>query len=160
MPRYDGYPHLSTSPMSIWKWQTTPEQIQRSSERSMSGHIGLKITEIGPDFVRGRMEVDHRTMQPYGRLHGGASVVMAEELGSFGANLCLDPNEAFAVGLDINANHLRGVTGGAVIGTARPVHIGRSTQVWEIRIETEAGELACISRLTMAVVSKKAGKGG
>lgn len=140
--------------MSIWKWQTTPEQIQRTAANSMSGHIGLKITEIGPDYVRGTMPVDQRTKQPYGRLHGGANVVLAEELGSFGANMCLDPAEAFAVGLEINANHLRGVTSGTVTGTARPLHIGRSTQVWEIRIENEAGELACISRLTIAVVSK------
>jgi 1,4-dihydroxy-2-naphthoyl-CoA hydrolase len=142
------------SGMSIWKWQTTPEQIQRTAANSMSGHIGLKITEIGPDYVRGTMPVDQRTKQPYGRLHGGANVVLAEELGSFGANMCLDPAEAFAVGLEINANHLRGVTSGTVTGTARPLHIGRSTQVWEIRIENEAGELACISRLTIAVVSK------
>lgn len=140
--------------MSIWKWQTTPEQMQQMAASSMSGHIGLKVTEIGPDYVRGTMPVDQRTKQPYGRLHGGANVVLAEELGSFGANMCLDPAEAFAVGLEINANHLRGVTSGTVTGTARPVHLGRSTQVWEIRIETEAGELACISRLTVAVVSK------
>lgn len=140
--------------MSIWKWQTTPEQIQRTAATSMSGHIGLKITEIGPDYVRGTMPVDQRTKQPYGRLHGGANVVLAEELGSFGANMCLDPAEAFAVGLEINANHLRGVTSGTVTGTARPLHLGRSTQVWEIRIENEAGELACISRLTVAVVNK------
>lgn len=140
--------------MSIWKWQTTPEQMQQIAANSMSGHIGLKVTEIGPDYVRGTMPVDQRTKQPYGRLHGGANVVLAEELGSFGANMCLDPAEAFAVGLEINANHLRGVTSGTVTGTARPVHLGRSTQVWEIRIETEAGELACISRLTVAVVSK------
>lgn len=140
--------------MSIWKWQTTPEQMQQMAANSMSGHIGLKVTEIGPDYVRGTMPVDQRTKQPYGRLHGGANVVLAEELGSFGANMCLDPAEAFAVGLEINANHLRGVTSGTVTGTARPVHLGRSTQVWEIRIETEAGELACISRLTVAVVSK------
>lgn len=146
--------------MSIWKWQATPEQVQRSAADSMSGHIGLKITEIGPDYIRGTLPVDHRTKQPYGRLHGGANVVLAEELGSFGANLCLDPNEAFAVGLEINANHLRGVTAGTVIGTARPLHLGRSTQVWEIRIETEAGELACVARLTMAVVSKRTGKPG
>jgi len=140
--------------MSIWKWQTPPEQMQQMAANSMSGHIGLKVTEIGPDYVRGTMPVDQRTKQPYGRLHGGANVVLAEELGSFGANMCLDPAEAFAVGLEINANHLRGVTSGTVTGTARPVHLGRSTQVWEIRIETEAGELACISRLTVAVVSK------
>ena len=141
--------------MSPFQWRATPEQIQQMSARSMSGHIGLKITEIGDDYVRGTLPVDERTKQPYGRLHGGANVVLAEELGSLGANLCLDPNKAFAVGLEINANHLRGVTGGTVTGTARPVHIGRSTQVWEIRIENAAGELACIARLTMAVVVKQ-----
>lgn len=140
--------------MSIWKWNPGVEAAQQAAARSMSAHIGLKVTEIGPDFVRGTMPVNQHTMQPYGRLHGGANVVMAEELGSFAANLMLDPNEAFAVGLDINANHLRGVSSGTVTGTARPVHIGRTTQVWEIHIEDEAGKLACISRLTMAVVSK------
>ena len=123
----------------------------------MSAHLGIRVTEIGPDFLRGSMPVDHRTKQPYGRLHGGASVVLAEELGSFAASMCLDPQKFFTVGLDINANHLRGVTEGTVTGTARPVHVGRSTQVWEIHIVNDAGELACISRLTMAVVPLKAG---
>ena len=141
--------------MSIWKWTPGPAGAQPAALGSMSAHIGLKVAEIGDDFVRGTMPVDQKTMQPYGRLHGGASVVMAEELGSFAANLCLDPNEAFAVGLDINANHLRGVTSGSVTGTARPVHIGRTTQVWQIHIEDDAGKLVCLSRLTMAVVSKK-----
>lgn len=141
--------------MSLWKWNPGPEGANALAAQSMSGHLGLKITEIGADYVRGTMPVDHRTVQPWGRLHGGANVVLAEELGSLGANLCLDPNEAFAVGLDINANHLRGVTAGTVTGTARPVHIGRSTQVWEIRIEDEGQQLACISRLTMAVVPKR-----
>lgn len=143
--------------MSIWKWNPGLEGLEKTQAKSMSGHIGLKVIEIGPDFVRGTLPVDHRTVQPYGRLHGGANVVLAEELGSFAANMCLDPNEAFAVGLDINANHLRGVTSGHVTGTARPVHIGRSTQVWEIRIEDDKGQLACVSRLTMAVVSKNKG---
>lgn len=141
--------------MSIWKWQPDLETVQKLSAKAMGGHIGLKITEIGDDFVRGTLPIDHRTVQPWGRLHGGASVVLAEELGSTAANLCLDPREAFAVGLDINANHLRGVTSGQVTGTARPVHIGRTTQVWEIRIEDEQGQLCCISRLTMAVVPQR-----
>lgn len=140
--------------MSIWKFPPSLEAVQKLSAKVMGGHIGLEITEIGEDYIRGTLPVDHRTVQPWGRLHGGASVVLAEELGSTGANLCLDPDKAFAVGLDINANHLRGVTGGIVTGTARAVHIGRSTQVWEIRIEDEQGQLACISRLTMAVVNK------
>ena len=140
--------------MSLWKSKPSLETVQKMSAKSMSAHIGLQVTEIGEDFVRGTMPVDHRTVQPWGRLHGGANVVLAEELGSLGANLCLDPNESFAVGLDINANHLRGVTGGSVTGTARPVHVGRTTQVWEIRIEDEKQQLVCISRLTMAVVSR------
>lgn len=143
--------------MSIWKWTATPEQLGKAAAQSMSAHIGLAITEIGPDFVRGTLPVDHRTKQPYGRLHGGANVVLAEELGSLAANMLLDPNEAFAVGLDINANHLRGVTGGSVTGTARPLHIGRTTQVWEIRIEDAPDRLCCIARLTMAVVFKAGG---
>jgi 1,4-dihydroxy-2-naphthoyl-CoA hydrolase len=101
------------------------------------------------------MPVDHRTHQPYGLLHGGASVVLAETLGSTAAMLTLDPAKELAVGLDINANHVRGVRTGTVTGTARMLHIGRTTQVWEIRIENEAGELVCISRITMAVIAAR-----
>lgn len=114
--------------------------------------LGIRITEIGDDWLRGTMPVDHRTHQPYGLLHGGASVVLAETLGSTAAMLTLDPAQEVAVGLDINANHIRGVRSGTVTGTARMVHIGRTTQVWEIRLETETGELVCISRITMAVI--------
>ncbi len=117
--------------------------------------IGIRITEIGDDYLRGTMPVDGRTHQPYGILHGGASVALAETLGSTAAVLCCETGRA-AVGLEINANHLRAVRDGIVTGTARPVHLGRSTQVWEIRIENEAGELGCIARLTMAVVSSGA----
>lgn len=138
----------------LWKWTATPAQLTAATGQSMGGHLGLTITEIGPDYVVGTLPVDQRTKQPYGRLHGGANVVLAEELGSLAANLCLDPAVAFAVGLDINANHLRGVTQGQVTGTARPLHIGRTTQVWEIKIVDDSGALACISRLTMAVVLK------
>lgn len=113
--------------------------------------LGIRFTEIGDDWLRGTMPVDHRTHQPYGLLHGGASVVLAETLGSSAAMLSLDPSEV-AVGLDINANHIRGVRSGIVTGTAHMVHIGRTTQVWEIRIEAETGELVCISRITMAVI--------
>jgi len=105
--------------------------------------------------LRGTLPVDARTKQPFGLLHGGASVLLAETLGSLAANLCLDPAESLAVGLDINANHLRAVTSGTVTGTARPLHLGRTTQVWEIRIEDERGKLVCISRLTLAVVPRQ-----
>jgi len=117
--------------------------------------IDIRITAIGEDFLRGTMPVDSRTRQPYGILHGGASVALAETLGSTAAMLCCDEGMA-TVGVEINANHLRAVREGLVTGTARPLHVGRSTQVWEIRIENAAGELTCISRLTMAVVPQRA----
>jgi len=116
------------------------------------------VTEIGEDFVRGTMPVDARTKQPFGLLHGGASVALAESLGSLAANLVLDSSTEMAVGLDINANHVRAATSGRVTGTARPLHLGRSTQVWEIRIEDESARLVCISRLTMAVVPRSSPK--
>ena len=114
--------------------------------------MGIVFTELGEDFLRGTMPVDRRTLQPYGLLHGGASVVLAETLGSLAANLCLeDQVNQQAVGIEINANHLRAVTEGVVTGTARPVHVGRSTQVWDIRIEDDRGRPVCVSRLTLAV---------
>jgi uncharacterized protein (TIGR00369 family) len=115
------------------------------------GHMGIVFTEQGEDFFRGTMPVDQRTLQPYGLLHGGASVLLAETLGSMAANLCLEPGEGQAVGIEINANHLRAMTEGAVTGTARPLHVGRGTQVWEIRIEDEQGRPVCVSRLTLAM---------
>jgi len=117
--------------------------------------IGIRISEIGDDYVRGTLPVDARTHQPYGLLHGGASVALAETLGSFAAMLTLDPAVEAAVGLDINANHVRGVKSSVVTGTARPLHLGRSTQVWEIRIEDENAKLVCISRLTLAVIPRQ-----
>lgn len=138
--------------MAIWKQDTSLERINGWSAGTMMETLGIRFTEIGDDWLRGTMPVDHRTHQPYGLLHGGASVVLAETLGSSAAMLTLDPTQEVAVGLDINANHVRGVRSGIVIGTARKVHIGRTTQVWEIRIESEDGELVCISRITMAVI--------
>jgi 1,4-dihydroxy-2-naphthoyl-CoA hydrolase len=117
--------------------------------------LGIRITAIGDDWLQGTMPVDHRTHQPYGLLHGGASVVLAETLGSTAAMLTLDPEKELAVGLDINANHIRGVRSGSVTGTAKALHIGRTTQVWEIRIENEEGALVCISRITMAVIAAR-----
>ncbi len=123
---------------------------------TMIGTLDIMVTEIGDDFVRGTMPVDARTHQPYGLLHGGASVALAETLGSIASMLCSDAKTERAVGLDINANHIRAVTSGRVIGTARPLHVGRTTHVWEIRIEDESGRLVCIARLTTAVVPKQA----
>jgi 1,4-dihydroxy-2-naphthoyl-CoA hydrolase len=148
--------------MAIWKQAVTLGPISSdprlSAANSCGAHLGLRLTEIGEDYLRGTLPVDNRTKQPYGRLHGGASCVLAEELGSTAAALCTDPKEVFVVGLEINANHIRAATGGTVTGTARPLHIGRATQVWEIRIEDEQQKLVCISRLTMAVVKLSEGK--
>jgi uncharacterized protein (TIGR00369 family) len=115
-------------------------------------NLGIVVTGIGDDWLRATMPVDARTKQPYGLLHGGASVLLAETLGSIAGGLCVDPATSAVVGLEINANHLRAVREGTVTGTAKAVHVGRNTQVWEIRIENEAGQLVCISRLTLAVV--------
>jgi len=144
--------------MSIWKKPVTIGQGLVTPANTMGAHVGLRITEVGEDFLRGTLPVDSRTQQPFGRLHGGASCVLAEELGSFAANLCIENPQAFGVGLEINANHLRAATKGIVIGTARPLHIGRATQVWEIRIEDEQGKLVCVSRLTVAIVQPSGAK--
>ena len=117
--------------------------------------LGIVFTEQGPDFLRGTMPVDARTKQPFGLLHGGSSVLLAETLASFAGYLCLDPElKQQTAGLEINANHLRAVTEGFVTGTARPIHIGRTTQVWEIRIEDAQGRASCISRMTAAVIGR------
>jgi 1,4-dihydroxy-2-naphthoyl-CoA hydrolase len=138
--------------MSIWKQDTDLERLAAWREGTLLEALGIRVTEVGGDWLRGTMPVDARTRQPYGLLHGGASVALAETLGSVAAMLTLDPARERAMGLDINANHVRGVREGLVTGTARALHLGRSTQVWEIRIENEAGQLVCVSRLTMAVV--------
>lgn len=115
-------------------------------------HLGIVFTALGEDSISARMPVDPRTKQPYGLLHGGASAVLAETLASVGANLCVDdPTTRQAVGLELNCNHLRAVTEGHVTGTARPLHVGRSTQVWDIRIEDAQGRPSCVSRLTLAM---------
>lgn len=116
--------------------------------------LGIAFTELGPDFLRATMPVDVRTRQPYGLLHGGASVLLAETLGSTAGMLCVEEGE-LCVGIEINANHLNAVRDGIVTGTARPLHVGRRTQVWEIRVEDDAQRLVCISRLTLAVIAKR-----
>ena len=140
--------------MPIWKKPIDLNQLNALNENTVSRHLGIEITELGDDFLRGRVPVDHRTRQPFGLLHGGVSVVLAETLGSLGAYYA-SPEGHNAVGLDINANHLRSATSGWVTGTARPVHLGRSTHVWAIELVNEAGELTCVSRLTMAILAPK-----
>ena len=138
--------------MSIWFRPFTLDEIQSYSRGSMVEHLDLRFTEIGPDYLRGTLPVDGRTTQPFGRLHGGASVVLAETLGSVAASHCVDLERFHCVGLEINANHVRAARSGRVTGTARPVHLGRQSQVWEVRLEDEAGKLTCISRITIAVL--------
>lgn len=139
--------------MPIWKRAIDLQDINRWSHGTMLERLGIVVTEIGDDFLRGTLPVDARTKQVFGLLHGGASVALAETLGSLGGMLSVGAEET-VVGLDINANHLRAVTGGVVTGTARPFHIGRTTQVWEIRIDDERGRRVAISRLTLAVIAR------
>jgi 1,4-dihydroxy-2-naphthoyl-CoA hydrolase len=146
--------------MAIWKQPIDLARINGWSRGTMMETLDIRFTEAGDDWIRGTMPVDHRTQQPFGLLHGGASVVLAETLGSTAALLTLDVEKEIAVGLDINANHIRGVRGGVVTGTAKAVHLGRTTQVWEMRIEDEGGKLVCLSRLTMAVVPSPGGAPG
>lgn len=138
---------------SPFRRQATVADLNAMSEGTAMRPLGIEFTEIGPDYVRATMPVDARTRQPYGLLHGGASVLLAETLGSTAGGLCTAPGQG-VVGIEINANHLAGVREGLVTGTARPLHVGRSTQVWEIRIEDARGRLACVSRLTLAVVDR------
>ena len=141
--------------MTLFRRPASVADLNAMSAGTAMQPMGIEFTEIGPDFLRATMPVDARTRQPYGLLHGGASVLLAETLGSTAGGMCVEEGEG-VVGIEINANHLRGVREGLVTGTARPLHVGRSTQVWEIRIEDPRGRLACISRLTLAVVAREA----
>jgi uncharacterized protein (TIGR00369 family) len=140
--------------MRIWKKEISPAILSKNQINTASEHLGLEFLEVGDDFIRARVPVDERTRQPYGILHGGVSVVLAETIGSCGAHYSC-PLDHRAVGLDINANHLKSAASGWVTGTARPVHIGKSTQVWQIDMHNDAGELTCVSRITMAILSPR-----
>jgi 1,4-dihydroxy-2-naphthoyl-CoA hydrolase len=128
----------------------------RSPDHHLAAHLGIEFTQLGDDFLQGRMPVDDRTRQPFGILHGGASVALAETLGSIAGNLTIDPERFNVVGQEINANHVRAIHKGHVLGTARPLHVGKRSQVWEVRIEDEAQRLVCISRITLAVLERAA----
>lgn len=145
--------HPTEPTASPFRAGTTVEQLNALSDDTAIRTLGIVFTGIGPDSISATMPVDARTKQPYGLLHGGASVLLAETLGSTAGNLCV-PDDRICVGLEINANHLRAVREGLVTGTARPLHVGSRTQVWEIRIEDDRGRLACVSRLTLAVVER------
>ena len=140
--------------MSIWVRQPTLDALNAMCRGTMMEHLEIRFTEVGEDFVAATMPVDARTHQPFGLLHGGASAALAETLGSAAANFCCDPTTHYAVGLEINANHLRAVRSGIVTGIGRALHLGRRTQVWEMRITDDAGRLVCVSRLTLAVVER------
>lgn len=138
---------------SIWhKQDITLEDLAPLGKGTMSEYIGMEWTVLGNDYLEARMPVDHRTRQPYGLLHGGASAALAETLGSVGSALVIDTSKYYCVGLEINANHVRSARQGYVTGRATPLHIGRQTHVWDIRIINEEGKLVCISRLTVAVL--------
>ncbi|MCH7396393.1 hotdog fold thioesterase [Belliella sp. DSM 107340] len=139
----------------IFPSNLTIDTLNQWGENTMTDFLGIKFTQIGEDFLEATMPVDHRTKQPLGLLHGGANVVLAETMGSVAATLTVDQKKQYCVGLEINANHLKSVKEGFVKGITKPIHIGKKTQVWEIKIYTENGELTCISRITMAVIDKK-----
>jgi len=138
--------------MAIWFEQNLNlEKINQMSMGTMLEYLNIKISKVGEDFLEGTMPVDHRTIQPHGLLHGGASCVLAETLGSLSSNFCLNPKTQYAVGLSINANHIRSTKEGIVLGRATPIHLGKTTHVWEIKLMDQTDHLICISRLTMAI---------
>ena len=142
--------------MKIWfDKNISLEKIAPFNKGTINEHLGIEWTEIGNDFLKARMPVDHRTKQPFDLLHGGASCVLAESLGSFSSYLVIDPAAFYCVGIEINANHIRSVKEGFVYGVCSPLHIGSSTHVWDIRIANEEGKLVCISRLTVTIMKKK-----
>jgi 1,4-dihydroxy-2-naphthoyl-CoA hydrolase len=139
--------------MAIWRDSFPLELVKQHSQNTLISQLGIEFIEAGDDHLKARMPVDARTHQPAHVLHGGASVVLAETLASWAATYVVDREKSYCVGLEINANHVRPVASGWVTGTARPVHLGRSTQIWEVRITDESERLVCISRVTMAVLA-------
>ena len=139
--------------MAIWHTEFPLEETNRRGAGCANGHLGIELIEAGDDFLKARMPVDRRTRQPAGVLHGGVSMVLAETLASWAAAYVVDPAKFHCVGQEINANHLRAVESGWVYGVARPIHLGRSSHVWDVRIHDETERLVCVSRVTMAVLS-------
>lgn len=136
----------------------TPQLLNETKDGTMMSHLGIEYTDIGPDFISAKMPVDDRTRQPFGLLHGGASAALIETLGSVASSLCIDLSAQVPVGVEINANHLRSVTEGFVYGTARALHLGRRTHVWEVTITNESGKRVCVGRLTVMIVDRKSNK--
>ena len=137
----------------IWKTRPQLDELRNVHEGSAVAHLGIEVTEVGDDFIRGTMPVGPKTVQPFGLLHGGANAMLAETLASIAANYCVD-EQYFCVGMEINCNHVRAVREGEVVGTARPLHLGRRSQVWDVRIEDADGRLVAISRMTISVVPR------
>lgn len=146
---------LKRNAMKIWQMDISLDLIKNRSKDTMVEHLGIEFTEIGEDFLIARMPVDGRTKQPLGIMHGGASCVLAETVGSTAANFCVNQKQQYCVGLDINTNHIRSARGGYVIGIAKPFHLGKSTQVWGIEIINEEKKLVSVNRLTMAVLARR-----
>lgn len=140
--------------MSIWKEKIDVSIANQRGLKTMVEYLGIEFTEVGADYLTAQMPVDHRTRQPIGIMHGGASCVLAETVGSVAANFCVDTQKQYCVGLDINTNHIRSIQSGFVIGTGRPFHLGRSTQVWGIEIIDEQKRLISVTRLTMAILNR------
>lgn len=141
--------------MGIWHRQFTSKEVGEFQRDTMGEHLGIEVTDVGADYLEARMPVDGRTMQPDRILHGGASVALAETLGSVGGSMCIDRERFQIVGVEINANHLRPAMSGHVTGRASPIHLGRRTQVWNIEIRDDRGRLVCVSRLTVAVIERQ-----
>lgn len=142
--------------MTIWQQPINFDLIKQRSKNTLAEHLGIEFTEVGDDFLKATMPVDHRTKQPLGILNGGASCALAETIASTAANYCVDQSKFYCVGLAIDANHLRpALEGQTVTATARPIHLGKTTQVWQIDLHNSEGKLTCVSRLTMAVVARK-----
>lgn len=140
--------------MRIWKAEIDLAMANERGKNTMGDFLGIVFTEVGDDYLVATMPVNERTLQPIGIMHGGASCVLAETVGSTAANYCVDLNQSYCVGLDINTNHIRAMREGVVTGTARPFHIGKTTQVWGIEIKNSDGKLVSVTRLTMAVLSR------
>lgn len=145
---------MKTKVKTIWFGTPTLEEMAESRKNTMLDHLGIELIELGPNFLKARMPVDHRTKQPYGIMHGGASCVLAETAASIAANYCVDPDKHYCVGIEINTSHVKSIREGHVTAMAKPEHLGKTTQLWEIPIYNEKGELISLSRLRMAVLTK------
>tara|TARA_B100001559_G_scaffold193843_1_gene162094 strand:+ start:412 stop:846 length:435 start_codon:yes stop_codon:yes gene_type:complete len=140
---------------SIWHRRPDPVLIHKMSQKTIDGHLGIEIIDVGDDYIMGTMPVDQRTVQPYGVVHGGANVVLAESLGSIAGGHVIDMTKQLCFGQEVSATHVRPVSSGLVIGTARPIHLGKRSHVWEIRLTNEEGKLSCLAKLTLAIVPRE-----